>query len=938
MSPSVSSHAANPDCTPARIDPAGPLERPKPATSVPNQVPNVVIDERVFPLPAERRVHASLHPAEQFAQDVLSSGEPVTATCVERLFNLLPSKTDVRFSSDSGRSFVAGVFRHGGVVGLTNTCRSFPQSVSLAITWAMQQAGPQELSDFTFCSISLNLNVKTEVHRDVNNDDADNLVLAVTTFSGGHIWVQSESGGHVLPVNGSLVPGDLYDVSAAPVRFYARKRLHCTMPWTGDRLVLILFSGGDVAAKVKGLPLDSLMFLDVFCGTGGLCASLRQLSMKLSVGFDRHAQRGCKCPVISLDLTKAGSRAILLDLLKQPHVVACHLSPPVTTSGAGLLGPRSGTDLELVQGANALFAMSLENASLSLSLGPADQLPCTSKTKLVSTWAACKAKHPRSLDQGVPAGMSACIDRLCEHSSVSVARDRTAELRKWVLRKKELDESFVGPEHCKKVLAGKPMKLFGEMVEAAGHADVNLVRDIQHGFDLLGEIPSSSVLPKKTTVASLSIEDVRIATPANQRAIWETTRTCRDPEITSEVYRLTLEERDKGWLTGPFTLADVPETAIITRRFGVRQGVTTTATGVAAKIRPIDDFTESLANLSCTCAETIDPHSVNIIALLHIHWSVFFDDFVAVSSPEEKGHLDLVLRSYFALIGWETSDEKDTGFRSVAKALGVEFCLDEIHLGLLRVQNTEARKRELVSTIEAIVQHGGAHAKELECLRGRLQFAESQVFGRGAAQRMRAISKAMKLSGFVVLDDSLTEALLFLKDRVLHGEARMIRACDRPTYHLFTDASYEADVPAGLGGILYSDGGLLLRWYSESADTDVLEAINKEGKQGLIYELEACAAVQGVVQLCNSLSDCNLICYCDNEAALAALIKCASESPVVASQLNKLSMLEDEKGLSVWFERVESSANPADDPSRFVLGKLPTSFRVRWIPGEELLF
>ncbi|CAE7228052.1 unnamed protein product [Symbiodinium sp. CCMP2592] len=1235
MSLSVSSHAASPVCTPALIDPAGPLERPKPATSVPNQVPNVVIDERVFPLPAERRVHASLHPAEQFAQDVLSSGEPVTATCVERLFNLLPSKTDERFSSDSGRSFVAGVFRHGGVVGLTNTCRSFPQSVSLAITWAMQQAGPQELSDFTFCSISLNLNVKTEVHRDVNNDDADNLVLAVTTFSGGHIWVQSESGGHVLPVNGSLVPGDLYDVSAAPVRFYARKRLHCTMPWTGDRLVLILFSGGDVAqlpsldfehlkslgfrpsvststanpplayvpppagalepllakvaAKVKGLPLDSLMFLDVFCGTGGLCASLRQLSMKLSVGFDRHAQRGCKCPVISLDLTKAGSRAILLDLLKQPHVVACHLSPPVTTSGAGLLGPRSGvlrnathpeglpglqgTDLELVQGANALFAMcaevwhlcwnhgvfcsiahpsrsimwltaalrscqsspflstslhqcmfgsyrrkatrllhtvpylqklgvtcdgahahepwrspaqnqtkdagfppmlckafaqalvdqliacgaraparSLENASLSLSLGarvatatqpsgrkipplvsefartvkvsgPADQLPCTSKTKLVSTWAvpktvlcqpflqslppgskciraspfvprglapasdvpevtlgaglgspdspcpchpapaegvvlgspdslapqcqpvpalplntssatpnvkpglellfgipwspsefveqACKAKHPRSLDQGVPAGMSACIDRLCEHSSVSVARDRTAELRKWVLRKKELDESFDGPEHCKKVLAGKPMKLFGEMVEAAGHADVNLVRDIQHGFDLLGEIPSSSVLPKKTTVASLSIEDVRIATPANQRAIWETTRTCRDPEITSEVYRLTLEERDKGWLTGPFTLADVPETAIITRRFGVRQGVTTTATGVAAKIRPIDDFTESLANLSCTCAETIDPHSVNVIvagilkrckllrksgkdALLHIHWSVFFDDFVAVSSPEEKG--------------------------------------------LLRVQNTEARKRELVSTIEAIVQHGGAHAKELECLRGRLQFAESQVFGRGAAQRMRAISKAMKLSGFVVLDDSLTEALLFLKDRVLHGEARMIRACDRPTYHLFTDASYEADVPAGLGGILYSDGGLLLRWYSESADTDVLEAINKEGKQGLIYELEACAAVQGVVQLCNSLSDCNLICYCDNEAALAALIKCASESPVVASQLNKLSMLEDEKGLSVWFERVESSANPADDPSRFVLGKLPTSFRVRWIPGEELLF
>ena len=324
--------------------------------------------------------------------------------------------------------------------------------------------------------------------------------------------------------------------------------------------------------------------------------------------------------------------------------------------------------------------------------------------------------------------------------------------------------------------------------------------------------------------------------------------------------------------------------------------------------------------------------------LLRIHWSVYFDDYVVVASAEEKSHLDWVLRSNFTLIGWETSDEKDAGFSSVAKALGVEICLDDIRLGLLKVQNTEARKRELASTIETIVSNGGAHAKEFECLRGRLQFAESQVFGRGAAQRMRVVSKAMKLSGFVVLNDSLTEAPLFLKDRVLHGGARLLKACDRTTYHLFTDASYEASQPAGLGGILYSDRGLLLRWFSECANADVLEAINLEGKQGLIYELEACAAVQGVLQLCGSLSDCDLICYCDNEAALSALIRCASESPVVAAQLAKLSMFEDERGISIWFERVESSANPADAPSRFELTGLPRDFRIRWTLEEEMLF
>ena len=170
--------------------------------------------------------------------------------------------------------------------------------------------------------------------------------------------------------------------------------------------------------------------------------------------------------------------------------------------------------------------------------------------------------------------------------------------------------------------------------------------------------------------------------------------------------------------------------------------------------------------------------------LLRIHWSVYFDDYVVVASAEEKSHLDLVLRSYFTLIGWETSGEKDAGFSSVAKALGVEICLDDIRLGLLKVQNTEARKRELASTIETIVANGGAHAKEFECLRGRLQFAESQVFGRGAAQRMRVVSKAMKLSGFVVLDDSLTEAP-FLKTVC----CMVARDCLRPAIALPTTSS-----------------------------------------------------------------------------------------------------------------------------------------------------
>ena len=55
----------------------------------------------------------------------------------------------------------------------------------------------------------------------------------------------------------------------------------------------------------------------------------------------------------------------------------------------------------------------------------------------------------------------------------------------------------------------------------------------------------------------------------------------------SEVWRQTLEERDRGWLRGPLSLCEVPGEAPISRRFGLRQ---------EHKIRLIDDFSESSVN------------------------------------------------------------------------------------------------------------------------------------------------------------------------------------------------------------------------------------------------------------------------------------------------------------------------------------------------------
>ena len=86
-------------------------------------------------------------------------------------------------------------------------------------------------------------------------------------------------------------------------------------------------------------------------------------------------------------------------------------------------------------------------------------------------------------------------------------------------------------------------------------------------------------------------------------------------------------------------------------------------------------------------------------------------------------------------------------FSSIAKALGVEISLADAASGLVRVQNTEARKRALSASIDAVLAAKGATSREFETLRGRLLFAENQIFGRTANRALREVSHACRPSG-----------------------------------------------------------------------------------------------------------------------------------------------------------------------------------------------
>ena len=58
------------------------------------------------------------------------------------------------------------------------------------------------------------------------------------------------------------------------------------------------------------------------------------------------------------------------------------------------------------------------------------------------------------------------------------------------------------------------------------------------------------------------------------------------------------------------------------------------------------------------------------LVLFLLQWSVYFDDFIGVETEALSKICDLCVEGLFAILGWETAEDKDTSFGSVVKVLG----------------------------------------------------------------------------------------------------------------------------------------------------------------------------------------------------------------------------------------------------------------------------
>ena len=255
----------------------------------------------------------------------------------------------------------------------------------------------------------------------------------------------------------------------------------------------------------------------------------------------------------------------------------------------------------------------------------------------------------------------------------------------------------------------------------------------------------------------------------------------------------------------------------------------------------------------------------------------FFDDFpvlcrgnVARQTEQHVAHLLYLLGMRFARDG-----KKWVPFSDSMEVLGVVIDLSCFNDGVVYFRHTESRKAELDETITKHLSSNQMTQKEAEALRGRLIWFEGFMFGQIATLSLHAIGeRATMVGGNARLDGELVRALTFFKSRILHGPPIEIRAAVGEVIHIFIDGAFESEAEhAGtIGGVLYSEAGIRLGFFSAKVPASLMDAYLAVSKNP-VYLVELSAALVASLLWSSEYPSRYVANYIDNEASRSALTK-----------------------------------------------------------------
>ena len=303
---------------------------------------------------------------------------------------------------------------------------------------------------------------------------------------------------------------------------------------------------------------------------------------------------------------------------------------------------------------------------------------------------------------------------------------------------------------------------------------------------------------------------------------------------------------------------------------------------------------------------------------LNLMWSCFFDDFLVFSPDGLVNNTESVVQMLFQLLGWKfaVDGDKANDFALAFSALGVRINLEKFAFGKVEFSNTEKRTIELSEAIGAILSRGTMTVLESQKLRGRMQFADGQLFGRLGRLCMRAVTQHAFPYRGKQLGDSTKDALRRFAVFLKFSEPRVLQLTSDNVWKIFTDACYEPQSKnwvCGLGGVLVDPLGATKEYFAVQLSKQQQLDLGANVKKTIIFEAELLALVLAFSVWRRYLPASALVCFVDNNSARDVAISGSGRNMVASSLVEFMLKLEMALNITPWYARVPTASNVADD-------------------------
>ena len=467
---------------------------------------------------------------EAFASQLLKKPW-LEASDVLQLFEMLPMAAPQR--GTEGKAFATGAFARVKV-GLRTNVAVFPQASRVFASFVRQSAPGHK-----FTSVVVFEGVRTKPHRDQQNSCVPNLVVPLSRFEKGEIWVATDSGTVSRQVNGQQQKGVLLPVGAGPVLFDARRALHLTEPWKGRRVVLVAFSIGAF----------SRLSAEASARLSALQSPARQ-------------PRGRRIPPVMPEF----KRVLVYQVAALPQVDhKRRLLQPLRDAPAGSklisstsllseVGLSSASETTVQADALVVDSSSSESGDTVSPVGPDDQASACFEVSL-GVYASpeefveecLNVEHPFDQLHAAPDVLKQCLFDMLTKGPAWVVDRRAKLLKKWTQWARDLEAEEAGlrksldPEVAK-VLQGKRLLLLEKIASSIGWVDMGVFAELRKGFDLVGHAKHTGVFALEPRPPKLPKDDFLAATKFLRPALLGKVKSSSVDRNARELWEKTMQE------------------------------------------------------------------------------------------------------------------------------------------------------------------------------------------------------------------------------------------------------------------------------------------------------------------------------------------------------------------------------------------------------------